>query len=193
MTMDCRTKLLGLACLAFLLQASAEGEKKPPYMFSGRLAEVREDPDFLGDDWTSRPGLVIDDLRDTSKLWGQSKDMDEALQVLLAKMPDGAIGYAEYKYRKGQSTRYITLRVWVFEKPESARSWWRARYEMQGWERFYGKVAGLGEAAVDSKELKKRIVLIGNVVFACDERPEGESYLLALDRYMAKMEAKAPK
>lgn len=185
--------LLGIAGLALLSRAFAEkGKEGPPaYTFTGKLSEAGEEPDFLGEGWARRRGLVINDLRDPSRLYGQSEDMDEALEVLLSKMPEGSTAYAEFKYREGQTTRYITLRVWVFEKPERARSFWRARYGTSGSERFYRKVDGVGELAVDSKELRKRIVLAGNVIFACDERPDGETYLKVLDKYLTKMGAKA--
>ncbi|MDA1139171.1 MAG: hypothetical protein O3B01_11360 [Planctomycetota bacterium] len=184
--------LLGIAGLALFPRAFAEKEKEgpPAYEFTGKLSEAGEDADFLGEGWNRRPGLVINDLRDAGHLYGQSEDMDEALEVLLGKMPEGSAAYAEFKYRSGQTTRYITLRVWVFEKTDRARFCWRGRYESPGWDRYYQKVDGVGDLAVDSKELKKRVVLAGNVIFACDEQPDGASYLKALDRYMTKMGAK---
>jgi hypothetical protein len=194
--MECRMTKIPLpimAWLAVLAQVCAEEAKAPAYAFSGRLSELKEEPGFLGDGWTCPPGVVIDDMKDTSRLRGQSKDMDEAIEVLLGKMPAGTAAYAEFKYLKKQETRYITLRVWVFDKPSSARAWWRTRYEMRDWERFYSKVEGIGDLATDSKELKKRSVLIGNVVLACDEHPDGSRYLEVLDRYMAKMGAKKSK
>ena len=189
------TLLLAIAGLALVSRAFAEKRKEGPpvYAFTGKLSEAGQDPDFLGEGWARRPGLVINVLRDAGQLYGQSEDMDEALEVLLGKMPKGSTAYAEFKYRAGQTTRYITLRVWVFEKPERARSFWRSRYVTPGWDRFYRKVDGVGELAVDSKELKKRIVLAGNVIFACDEQPDGANYLQALDRYMTKMGAKEAK
>ena len=62
--------LLGIAGLALFSQVFAEGAKKEPpvYAFEGKLSEVGEDPEFLGEGWTRRPGLVINDLRDAGHL-----------------------------------------------------------------------------------------------------------------------------
>ena len=187
-----------------ILCATADGHALPsraseevPLQYSGRLSDLRQDSGLLGEGWKGRAGLVIDDLSDTSSLRGPEQKVAHELVKLLRPKRIRACAdftylrednYAPHaKYRPG----IVTLRIFIFERPADARAWWKEKYEHPGAEKHYRPVAGVGDLAVDSTEMAKRMVLIGNCWLTCHQLHQGSEYLQVLERYVEKLQRAA--
>jgi len=177
-----------LAVVMSPLSLCADEAKPPetPFVFFGKLSSLREDSTFLGKGWQGPSGLIVDDVSDTSSFQGtQKKTVDQLVGIL---RPKRILACADFTYNgKGLPLKIVTLRVFVFENTEAARAWWKQKYRGENASKYYKQVSGLGDDALDSTQLSKRIVMIGNCILTCHQLHKNGDYLRVLNCYLKKM------
>ena len=72
----------------------------------------------------------------------------------------------------------------MFDNEESSRKWWKTKYEYDGWEKHYTKVTGVPYACVDSTQMTKRILAMGNVWMTSGAPSKTEDHIKVLERYI---------
>jgi len=155
------------------------------FKFSGRLSSLKLESRILGDGWHGPSGLVVDDLADTSSLTEPEKGIAD--QVAKAALPKGVMACADFTYMRKDKPRIVTLRVFVFKRQQDALAWWNEKYEAPETKKLYRVVGGYGDRALDSIQLTKRIVLVGNCLLTCHQLHGGVEYQTVLDSYMKKL------
>jgi hypothetical protein len=127
--------------------------------------------------------LVVDDLRDLTGHPDAVKTVVEALGQQLA--PIGVVRTADFTYRKKSNPlQQITLRVFLFDGEAACRTWWAKKYQYDGWEKHYTVPRGVPYAAVDSTQVTKRAVAIGNVWMTCGALEKTTDHITVLDLYI---------
>ncbi len=141
--------------------------------------EVELPTTVLGKGWQPSPGLKIDDLTKLESLdEGERKAAEE-----LAKqtVPLGIRAVGDYSLAKiGFPLNMVTVRVFVFQDADQCRTWWRKKYQAEGWGKHYKIVASDRFAAVDSIQENKRAVAFGNVWLTAHQLGKGDEHLKAL-------------
>jgi hypothetical protein len=177
-----------LFILAVTYAAVATGDDpKTPVTFTGKVSKLGIVAEQLGSEWTGPTGLAIDDFQDLSGYSDDVKEVAEELKKQVAAL--GVVQTADFTYRKKfNALHQVTLRVFVFDNPESCRSWWKKKYQFDGWEKQYSAVAGLPYSAVDSKDMTKRAVSFGNVWITCGALDKTDDHLKVLQLYLKKIQ-----
>jgi hypothetical protein len=177
----CAAALSFVACIV-----TAEPPRDAEYR--GAVKELKPLPSVLGDQWVSAFGLVIEDLNDA-----ESHPVGEraAVQALKAQLePVGVRKAADFSFRvPDDPSQFVTLRVFVFDAPESCAKWWDKKYRHDGWEKFYKPVEGVEYLAVDSTESPKRAVAIGNVWMTCHSLKNPRDHLEIMNACVEKLVA----
>jgi hypothetical protein len=182
--------VLGVLGLVFV--AGAVAEEPANVDLRGKLGELRVDAALVGEAWKYSPGLVIEDIDATPK---DPKTPEEKViaSVAAAMRPAGVVAVADYTYmtkKQDPTPDVITVRVIVFRNTEAAVQWWDKKYDPQGAGKgFYRSVDGVGDRAVDSTEVKKRIALAGNVLITCSQLKGAEEYSKVIAHYVEKIAA----
>jgi len=174
--------------------ASAIGNEPAVPEFHAALGELRESATLIGAGWKDSPGLVIEDV-DALPKEPQTREDKLVASVAAALRPGGVVAVADYTYmteKQDPTPDVITVRVLVFRSADAATQWWDKKYDAQGaGKNFYRAVDGLGDRAVDSTGIKKRIALAGNVIITCSQLKGGDDYSKVIARYAEKVAAVA--
>jgi len=184
-----KTKTFPLCAAALSLVACIVTAEPPrDAVYSGSVKELKPLPTVLGDQWVGAYGLVIEDLNDA-----QSHPVGEraAVQGLKAQLePIGVRKAADFSFRvPDDPSQFVTLRVFVFDSPESCAKWWDKKYRHDDWEKFYKPVEGVEYLAVDSTESPKRAVAIGNVWMTCHSLKDPTDHLEIMNACVEKLVA----
>jgi hypothetical protein len=183
------------AAVAIALGAVFAGCDEPaaPADFRGLVKDLGPAPSVLGDRWTGPTGLVIDNLADPEALAAELRAVAQELKK--AFEPIGVRKVADFTFRvPDEPWRQVTLRVFVFDTPESCKSWWMKKYRYDGWEKHYKSLNVKGYEAVDSTEAPKRAAAIGNVWMTCHALKEGGDHVKVMDACIEKVrQAAKPK
>ena len=141
------------------LPAAACADESPG--FHGKLSALESFRDVLGDGWHGPSGIVVDDVNNLDALDEPTRKTAEALVGQFAPM--GIVAFADFSYTRKDFPRIVTVRLFVFKDLPTAEAWWKTKYEHDGWEQYYEKVADVGDAAVVSTETTKIAARQGNV------------------------------
>ena len=177
-----------VSCAVFvtLLSAAFAVEPTRDAEYRGTLKNLKPVPSVLGAQWVSVPGLVIEDIADVESHPAEVRPVVEGLKKQLE--PLGVRKAADFSYRvPSELSRFVTLRVFVFDSPESCSRWWEKKYRHEGWEKFYKPVEGVAYEAVDSTDSPKRAVAIGNVLLTCHALKATDNYVAVLDACIQKL------
>ncbi len=167
-----------LALLLVPLTASGFAREDKSREFHGKLSLLPSCERVLGEGWHGPAGLVVDNVNDPAVLNERTAEIAEHFKTL------GIMSFADFSYTQRDLPRVITVRIFVFEDTQSAQAWWHRKYEYPGSEQFYEKTTGLGDRSVRSKELRKEMVLEGNVWMTSHQLHEGGQYHEALVHYL---------
>lgn len=156
--------------------------------YTGKVSALRVVAGSLGNDWTGPTGLVVDDFQDVAAIPPEDRQIVEELKKQVS--PLGVVAVADYTYRKRSDPLHqITLRIFVFDSEKSCRDWWQKKHRFDGWEKLYSVVGGVPYDGLDSKEMTKRIVSMGNVWMTCGSLKKSDDHLKVLDLYVEKVKA----
>jgi hypothetical protein len=175
-----------MMCLPAVLVPSTEPMKDVAASFvdfKGKLSTLSIPADKLEGGWTGPTGLVVNKLNDLSDVPGDQRSQVAALMAQIPKV--GVVGVADFTYRrKSDPMQQVTVRVFVFDNAELCRGWWKSKYEYDGWEKHYTKVSGVPYAAVDSTQMAKRAVVMGNVWMTSGTISKTDEHIKILERYI---------
>lgn len=178
--------LLQWIWLAVVLLTGGEPNREAashPVKFDGKLSALSIPAEKLEGVWSGPTGLVVNNLNDLSDVPQEHRPLVEPMKAEFGKI--GVVGMADFTYRWRPDVRHqITVRVFVFDNEESCRAWWKTKYEYAGWEKHYVRVAGVPYAAVDSTQMTKRIVAMGNVWMTSGALGKTDDHIKILENYI---------
>lgn len=161
-----------------------EGAAPQALKFVGKLSALSIPAEKLFGDWSGPTGLVVDDLNDLSDVPAEQRSLVESTKADFGKI--GVVGIADFTYRsKKDAMHQITLRVFVFDSEQSCHAWWKSKYEYDGWEKHYVKVPSVPYKAVDSSQVTKRMVAMGNLWITSGALRKTDDHIKMLDVYIA--------
>jgi len=178
-----------MLCLALIVLADCTGE--PPK--SGQeantlkpLSELRLEPTLFGAEWRTSPGIVLDDWADLQKL---PDGVKQSLAPTRARMePLGIIALGGFScVRTKPPLNTVAVRVFLFKDAAMCQAWRDKKYRYSGWQKHYQPVEGLSHFAVDSKQIKKRIVVIGRYWITAHHVGNGDTHLRALKSIVSQL------
>jgi hypothetical protein len=173
-----------IVCLAYAgLPAAACADESAG--FHGKLSALESFRDVLGDGWHGPSGIVVDDVNNLDALDEPTRKTAEALVGQFAPM--GIVAFADFSYTRKDFPRIVTVRLFVFKDLPTAEAWWKTKYEHDGWEQYYEKVADVGDAAVVSTETTKIAARQGNVWLTSHQLHKGDEFKRALKHYVKRV------
>ncbi len=170
-----------LLILVFLSITVAVGKQELP-----TLTKIKPNCDILGVNWKESEGIKIDNLSDLSRLSPQKTSTVEKLKKQIE--PLGIIALADYSCAKTkEAINIVTIKVFVFENDDRALSWWNKKYKYDGWEQHYTIAKNLNYSGVDSKQLKKRAILLDNLWITAHHIQQGDEHLVLLENIIGEL------
>jgi hypothetical protein len=148
-----------------------------------KVSKLRVAPEKIGADWTTAPGLVVDDL--------EAPPADKATAEIVAGLkkqvrPLGVRGLADFTYRKKDDrNRQVTARIFTFDTEDQLQQWIKTKYQFAGWEEKYKQVKDKDRTVFDSLETRKRILATGKVLITCGTIADQDDHLPVLELILA--------
>ncbi|MFZ5831667.1 MAG: hypothetical protein ACOY3P_16395 [Planctomycetota bacterium] len=172
--------------LAALLSVALAVEPNHNALYRGTLMDLAPAPSVLGEKWVSATGLVVEDFADLESHPAEIRPAVESLKKQLE--PLGIRKVADFSFRvPDDPSHFVTLRVFVFDTPESCSRWWATKYRHEGWEKFYKPVENAAYAAVDSTEAPKRAAALGNVWMTCHALKDTDNHVAVMEACVEKL------
>ena len=142
-----------------------------------KVSDVKFPPSVLEGKWKVSDGVRIDDV---SKAKGNRPGERELLAGLGQNGPKGLRSVADYSLASdGFPLDMVTVRVFIFDEPSQCEEWWKKKYEVEGWEKFYEKLDCKNVVAVKSLELPKIAVAFGRVWITSHHIQKGDEHIAA--------------
>jgi hypothetical protein len=165
---------------------AVSAQPKPAAFYRGRVSDLAPAPAVLGEKWIKATGLVIEDFSDLESQPVAVRSIVKKLRKQIE--PIGVRKAADFSFRvPDEPSRFVTLRVFVFDTPESCAQWWAKKYRHDGWEKFYQPLEGKPYEAVDSKEIPKRAAAIGNVWMTCHDLDDNGDHITIMEACIEKV------
>lgn len=159
------------------VDAASEGAEAPAEQ--KRLGNIRLDPAIFGSDWETCAGFVVDSWDDLSHLPAAARLVASGLRSQME--PLGVIALADYScIRKVFPLNTVTVRVFRFKSAQLASAWGEKKCQYSGWEQHYTSTDGVSYFAVDSTQLKKRCVILGEYWITSHHIGEDDLHIKAL-------------
>ena len=174
-------RLIGILLLALYSGSASSGSLLFP-----TLSKIVPDCGVLEGNWKVSEGIKVDSLSDLS---GVAKINLKSVEQLRSKIqPLGINAMGEYScVVSSGGINIVTVKVFVFGSQDKAEAWWGKKYEYKGWEEHYSKVKGIKTLGVDSKQLKKRAILLNNIWITTHHIKHGDEHLTLLDSIVEKL------
>lgn len=148
-----------------------------------KVSEIDLPPSALDGEWKASGGLRIDDLSKLKDVPKAQRKLVEALAKQLA--PIGVRSAADFTLTKtGFPLDTVTVRLFVFEDAEKCRSWWKKKYEYEGWESHYKKLDSKTAVAVRSTQANKCAIGFGNVWLTTHQLQTDDQHIKAANHIL---------
>jgi hypothetical protein len=110
--------------------------------------------------------IVVDDVNDLGKIPSDQRRLVSALVDIWKPLGLVSFGSASYDSEL-KHVPNVTLRIFIFRDRASCEAWRKQKYEPDGWEQYYSKIADPNYIGYQSREMNKRIAFVNNVWMTC--------------------------
>ena len=150
------------------------------------ISKLKIRADDLDGRWTGPTGLVINDVNDLSKLSEESKAVAETIAEKMKSIH--VEGCGDFTYRDPNSPfKQVTIRIYSFKGEQECLDFWAKKYKTDDAAKLYKQPEGLDYMALDSLEMKKRAIQIGNIWITAHQLHEGQDHITILDKFIEKL------
>ncbi len=178
-----RFTTLLLVALPLTFLAGPGDANETPFVFTEDVSDLSIRASEVPGVWEGPTGIMFDDLSDLDNAPDALKPIGEKLYEQLT--PIGITGCADFTYMNPTDlSRMVVVRVFVFDSEESCNAWWSKKYENEKSKPLYEPVGGVEYRAIDSIQMTKRIVSLGNLWITCHQLGDNDDHLKILAAYL---------
>lgn len=177
------------AAFVLLLLSQLAGDQEPSLADPWKsiplkkVSEIDLPPDALEGEWKVSNGVRIDDLSKLQNVPAAQRQIVKALAKQLS--PIGVRSAADYTLTKtGFPMNTVTVRLFVFEDAKQCKSWWKKKYEYDGWQKHYKKIDAKAAVVVNSLQVNKSAIGFGNVWLTTHQLQEGDQHIKAANHIL---------